>query len=115
VVDEVSLTVNFSAVGLDTVKLEADTPVTVPTDPPAAFVDRALDPPLDLGELVEVLVCVVVVDEVVVDEVVAAAELDVPPHAASATPSAGAHSATPTPRMRLPNGRRRGLARPDCC
>jgi hypothetical protein len=92
--------VNFSAVGLDTVKLEADTPVTVPTDPPAAFVDRALDPPLDLGELVEVLACVAVADEVV-----AAAEFDVPPHAASPTPSAGTHSATATPRMCLLNAR----------
>jgi hypothetical protein len=98
--------VNFSPVGLDTVKLEADTPVTLPTDPPAAFVDRALDPPPDLGELVEVLACVAVADEVV-----AAAELDVPPHAASPTPSAGTHSAIPTPRTR----RRPSLERPDRC
>jgi len=39
------LTVSFSPVGVDTVKPDADTAVTVPTDPPAAFVVRALDPP----------------------------------------------------------------------
>jgi hypothetical protein len=27
------------------VKLDPDTPVTLPTDPPAAFVDLALEPP----------------------------------------------------------------------
>jgi hypothetical protein len=36
----------------------------------------------------------------VVDGVVAAAELDVPPHAASPSPSAGTASATATPSMR---------------
>jgi hypothetical protein len=102
------LTVTFSPVGLDTVKLEADTPVIVPTDPPAAFVDRALDSPPDAVEPVEVLACVAVSDEVV-----AAAELDVPPHAESPTPSAGAHSATTTPTTRLLNGRRPSLTRPD--
>jgi hypothetical protein len=40
------------------VKLDADTPVTVPTDPPAAFVDRALDFPPDPVEPVEALACV---------------------------------------------------------
>ena len=41
--DEVSLTVTFSLVGVDSVKLEEDTLVTVPTDPAAAFVVRAPD------------------------------------------------------------------------
>jgi len=36
------LTVTFSPAGVDTVKLDADTPVTCPTDPPAAFVGRRL-------------------------------------------------------------------------
>jgi hypothetical protein len=44
---DASLTVTFSPVGVDTVKPDADTPVTVPTDPPAAFLDRAFDPPPD--------------------------------------------------------------------
>jgi hypothetical protein len=41
------LTVTFSPAGVDTVKLDPETAVTVPTDPPAALVDRALDPPPD--------------------------------------------------------------------
>jgi hypothetical protein len=103
--------VTFSPVGVDTVKLDVDTPVTLPTDPPAAFVDRAFDPPPDPPRAenpVETLACVAVVDGVV-----AAAELDVPPHAASPSPSAGTNSATATPMMRLRNGRRRSLARPS--
>jgi hypothetical protein len=44
-VDELSFTVTFSPVGVDSVKLEEDTPVTVPTDPPAAFADLAFDFP----------------------------------------------------------------------
>jgi len=84
--------------------------VTVPTDPPAALVDRALDPPPDPVTPIEALARVAVADEVV-----AAAEFDVPPHAASPTPTAGTHSATPTPRMRLLNGGRRSLPRPGWC
>jgi hypothetical protein len=51
----------------------------------------------------------------VADVVVAAAELDVPPHAASPTPSAGTHSATATPRLRLLGRRLRRLARTGSC
>ncbi|HEY1774967.1 MAG TPA: hypothetical protein VGG41_02295 [Solirubrobacteraceae bacterium] len=100
----------FSPAGDDTVKLDADLPVTVPTVPPAAFVDRALDPPPDPLEPVEAPACLAVADGVV-----AAAELDVPPHAASPTPSAGTHNATTTPKMRLLGSRRRGWARPGWC
>jgi hypothetical protein len=102
--------VTFSPVGLDTVKLDVDTPVTLPTDPPAAFVDLALDPPEDRVELGEALACVAVAEALVV-----AAELDVPPHAASPIPSAGTHSASPIARMRVLDGRRRRLARPGWC
>src|ERR1700722_4447955 len=112
-VDEVFLTVTFSPVGVDTVKLDPDTPVTLPTDPPAAFVDRALDPPPDPASPTNPAgppVCVVVVDGEV-----AAAELDVPPHAASPSPSAGMASATAPARMCLLNSRRSGLARPGSC
>jgi len=100
--------VSFSPVGVDTVKLVADTPVTVPTEPPAAFVDRAPDPPPDpawRAAPVEPLAWVAVVDGVV-----AAAELAVPPHAASPSPSAGTTNATASPRMRLLTGRRRRVA-----
>jgi hypothetical protein len=59
-----------------------DTLLTLPIEPPAAGPDRALDPPLDPGA---------VLCAAVVEEVVAAAELDVPPQAES--PSAGTSSA----------------------
>jgi hypothetical protein len=103
------LTVTFSPVGVDTAKLDADTPVTLPTEPPAAFVDRALDPPPDpawRANPVELLLCVAVVDGAV-----AAAELEVPPHAASPSPSAGTNSATAIPRTRFLKGPRRRLVR----
>ena len=45
-VDDVSLTVTASPAGVDSLKPEVDTPVTLPIDPPAAGPDRALDPPL---------------------------------------------------------------------
>ncbi|HEY1515776.1 MAG TPA: hypothetical protein VGF91_05100 [Solirubrobacteraceae bacterium] len=97
----------FSPAGVDTVKLDPDVPVTVPTVPPAAFVDRALDPPPDPPEPVETSAC-----RAVADGVVLSAELDVPPHAASPTPSAGTHNATTTPKMRLLDCRRRVSAWP---
>jgi len=45
-VDDVSLTVTFSPVDVDSLKPDVDTLLTLPTDPPAAGPDRALDPPL---------------------------------------------------------------------
>jgi hypothetical protein len=44
VVEDVRLTVTFWPADVTTVKLEADTLLTVPTAPPAAGPDRALDP-----------------------------------------------------------------------
>jgi hypothetical protein len=46
VVEDVFLTVTFWPADVDTVKLDADTLLTVPTTPPAAGPDRALDPAL---------------------------------------------------------------------
>jgi hypothetical protein len=45
-VDEVSLIVTFSPVGVVSLKPELETPLTLPVDPPAAGPERALDPPL---------------------------------------------------------------------
>src|ERR1700728_5388945 len=89
-------------VGVDTVKLDADTPVTVPTEPPAAFVDRALDPPPERGspvKLCEPAAGATAVDAALV--VVAAVELDEPPHAASPTAKIGTINPTANPRVRL--------------
>jgi hypothetical protein len=44
VVEDAFLTVTFWPADVDTVKLEVDTLLTVPTTPPAAGPDRALDP-----------------------------------------------------------------------
>jgi hypothetical protein len=44
VVDDAFLTVTFCPADVDTVKLEVDTLLTVPTTPPAAGPERALDP-----------------------------------------------------------------------
>jgi hypothetical protein len=43
VVEDASLTVTFTFVGVDIVKLDVDMLLTVPVDPPAAPSDRALD------------------------------------------------------------------------
>jgi hypothetical protein len=43
-VDDVSLTVTFSPVEVNSPKPEVDTLLTVPIDPPAAGPDRAFDP-----------------------------------------------------------------------
>ena len=48
VVADASSTVTFWPAGVVSVKPDADTLVTVPTDPPAADPDRALDPVPDL-------------------------------------------------------------------
>jgi hypothetical protein len=45
VVEDVSLTVTFWPVEVESPKLDVDTLVTLPIDPPAAGPDRALDPP----------------------------------------------------------------------
>src|ERR1700730_488936 len=45
VVEDVSLTVAFTPADVVLVKLDVDTLLTVPIDPPAAGPDRALDPP----------------------------------------------------------------------
>jgi hypothetical protein len=44
IVEDDSSMVTFRPVAVDTVKLELDTPATVPAVPPAAGPDRALDP-----------------------------------------------------------------------
>jgi hypothetical protein len=44
VVEDVVLTVTFCPADVDTVKLDVDTLLTVPTTPPAAGPDRALEP-----------------------------------------------------------------------
>jgi|GEM_PF-4113286 len=50
VVEDTFLTVTFWPAGVVIVKLDVDTPSTVPDDPPAAGPDRALDPaPRDTG------------------------------------------------------------------
>jgi hypothetical protein len=54
VVDDAFLTVTFSPADVDTVKLDVDTLLTVPTTPPAAGPDRALDPALAVGPAVVV-------------------------------------------------------------
>jgi hypothetical protein len=90
-------------------KLEEDTLVTVPSDPPAAFVVRALDevaPP-------EPAAAATVVDAGVVD--VAAAEDDELPHAASPTPRTGSISPIATPALRLRASRRHCPTRPGGC
>jgi hypothetical protein len=43
-VEDASLTVTFWPAGVDRVKPDADTLLTVPIEPPAAGADRALDP-----------------------------------------------------------------------
>ncbi|MFZ0972917.1 MAG: hypothetical protein WAN22_11875 [Solirubrobacteraceae bacterium] len=99
-VDELSLTVTFSPVGVDNVKLEDDTPLTVPSDPPTAFVDLALDPPPEPPPLAKPPGPLVLAAAVAV--VVAACELDEPPHAATPTPrpSTGTINPTVAPRRR---------------
>jgi hypothetical protein len=59
VVEDAFLTVTFWPADVDTVKLDADTLLTVPTTPPAAGADRALDPALPANPVVAV--CAVVV------------------------------------------------------
>jgi hypothetical protein len=49
VVDDALRTVTFWPADVDTVKLEAETLLTVPVVPPAAGPDRALDPGLAAG------------------------------------------------------------------
>jgi hypothetical protein len=49
VVEDAFLTVTFSPADVDTVKLDVDTLLTVPTTPPAAGPDRALDPAFAVG------------------------------------------------------------------
>jgi hypothetical protein len=49
-VDEFSLTVTFWPAGVVSVKLEPDTLVTVPEDPPGSGPERALDPPPEPAE-----------------------------------------------------------------
>jgi hypothetical protein len=44
VVEDAFLTVTFCPADVDTVNVDADTLLTVPTTPPAAGPDRALDP-----------------------------------------------------------------------
>jgi hypothetical protein len=44
-VEDASLTVTFSPADVEMVKLDADTPSTVPAAPPAAGPDRAFEPP----------------------------------------------------------------------
>jgi hypothetical protein len=48
------LTVTFWPAGVDTVKLGVDTLLTVPTTPPAAGPDRALDPAFAAGPVLAV-------------------------------------------------------------
>ena len=89
--------------------LARDTLLTVPTEPPAAFVDRALDPvpdPKPAGPAAW---------DAGAAGVVAACELAVPPHAASPSPTTGTISPTATPRPRFLTRRRRSPARPWCC
>jgi hypothetical protein len=74
-VADVSLTVTFSPADVNSPKPEVDTLLTLPIDPPAAGPDRALDPP-PAGP--EPGPCAAAVDDVVT-----AAELDVPPQADS--------------------------------
>jgi len=45
VVEDASLTVTFTPADVDIVKLDVDTLLIVPADPPVAGPDRALDPP----------------------------------------------------------------------
>jgi hypothetical protein len=82
VVDDVSLIVTFSPADVNSPKPDVDTLLTVPIDPPVAGPDRAFDPPPVAPEDVD---CAVVVEELV-----AAAELDEPPQAES--PIAGTSS-----------------------
>jgi hypothetical protein len=66
VVDGVSLTVTFSPAEVRSRKLDLDTLLTLPIDPPAAGPDRALDPPLarmGCPEVAEASVAVVAVPE----------------------------------------------------
>jgi hypothetical protein len=64
------LTVTFSPADVNRPKPEVDTLLTLPIDPPAAGPDRALDPPPPAPGRA---LCAAVVDDVV-----AAVELDVP-------------------------------------
>jgi hypothetical protein len=75
VVEDVSLTVTFSPAEVNSPKPEDDTLLTVPTEPPAAGPDRALEPPPPNPGRPP--------DAAVVKPVVPEAELDVPPQAAS--------------------------------
>jgi hypothetical protein len=54
VVEDASLTVTVCPADVDTVKPEVDTLLTVPTVPPAAGPDRALDPAFAVGPAVAV-------------------------------------------------------------
>jgi hypothetical protein len=112
-VDDLSLTVTFSPVGVDNVKLEDDTPLTVPSDPPAAFVDLALDPPPEPPAPANPPEPLLLATAVAV--VVAAGELDEPPHAATPTPrpNTGTMSPTVAPRRRRLNTRHRRCAWPE--
>src|SRR4051794_37311777 len=51
VVEDVLLTVTVCPVDVDSVKLDVDTPATVPTAPPAAGPDRALAPDVAAGDV----------------------------------------------------------------
>jgi hypothetical protein len=82
VVADVSLTVTFSPADVSSPNPEVETLLTLPTDPPSAGPDRALEPPPPDPEAV---LCVAVVDEVV-----AVGELDVPQ---AESPSTGTRSA----------------------
>jgi hypothetical protein len=101
-VDEVSLTVTFSPADVNSPKPDADTLLTLPIEPPAAGPDRAFDPPPpDAGPAL----CAAVVEEVV-----AATDLDVPPQAES--PIAGTSSPAVSHLLFLLDSNRRILERP---
>jgi hypothetical protein len=57
VVEDFLSTVTFWPADVDTVKLDVDTLLTLPTTPPAAGPDRALAPALPANPAVEVAVC----------------------------------------------------------
>jgi hypothetical protein len=105
VVDDVSLTVTFSPADVNSPKPDVDTLLTLPIDPPAAGPDRALDPPPPDPEGAT---CAAVVEGVV-----AATEVDVPPQAES--PITGISSPAMTHLLFLLDRTRRNLERPAGC
>jgi hypothetical protein len=108
-VDEVSLTVTISAVGVDSVKPEEDTLVTLPTDPPAAFVVRAPDlaAPFEPAAGAAGVDAAAVVDDEDEDD-------DVLPHAASPTAMTGSISPVAIRMRPLRASRRQCRTRPGC-